>query len=86
MIRVRVQDEHKMRMSSRLGQRSELPYVMIRGIKVVNKGDGHAKHTTTGIGLQMMLDITTSGDRRSWRTKGFLFHFTIVILQNPSIN
>jgi hypothetical protein len=37
-MRVHVQDEHKMRMSSFLGQRSMLPYVMIRGIKVVNKG------------------------------------------------
>jgi hypothetical protein len=33
------QDEYKMRISSCLGQRSKLLYVVIRGTKVANKGD-----------------------------------------------
>jgi len=37
--RVHAQDGHKMRTSSCLGQISKLPYVMIRGTEVVNKGD-----------------------------------------------
>jgi hypothetical protein len=40
MMRIYEQDGHKIRTSSCLGQRSKLLYVMIRGTKVVNKGDG----------------------------------------------
>jgi hypothetical protein len=44
---IHIQGEHKMRMSSCLGQRSKLLYVMIRGTKVVNNGDEQEKYTTT---------------------------------------